>query len=95
MFPSTFPLGCVVTGAIKFQFSFSFTIETWLKLDSGYTTGPYPILCTTNGTFCLWTEGGVLYGRYGNYMVNSTTTLTGGTWYSIVYRHSVESMSLV
>lgn len=72
----------------------SFTVETWLNLDTGYTTGPYPIFCSSNATLCLWVESSKVYGQYGNQTVVSTSALTAGTWYNVIYRNSIEDQSL-
>ena len=69
---------------------FSFTFEVWLSLDTGYTTGPYPIVCSDQGTVCFSVESGVVKGRYGDSTVTGSTTLTAGQWHSIVFRHSIE-----
>lgn len=71
----------------------SFTFETWLSLDSGYTTGPYPIFCTVNETVCLSVEGGTIKGHYGDATV-SGGSVTGNQWYNIIFRHSVADQSL-
>ncbi|XP_052268572.1 cartilage oligomeric matrix protein-like [Dreissena polymorpha] len=72
----------------------SFTIEAWMKLDAGYTAGPYPILCTSNGTFCLWVEGGKVHGQYGDKTITSGTSLTADTWYNVIFRSSIEDEAL-
>ncbi|XP_052265940.1 uncharacterized protein LOC127868328 [Dreissena polymorpha] len=72
----------------------SFTIETWMKLDAGYTAGPYPILCTSNGTFCLWVEGGKVRGQYGEQNITSGSTLTANKWYNVMFRSSIEDEAL-
>ncbi|XP_053385192.1 uncharacterized protein LOC123535922 isoform X1 [Mercenaria mercenaria] len=76
------------------QINESFTVEVWLKLDSGYTTGPYPIFCTSNGTLCLWVENSVIYGGYGTQSVVSSSTLSADVWYNIIYRHSIEDETI-
>ncbi|WAR01795.1 TSP3-like protein [Mya arenaria] len=72
----------------------SFTVEAWLKLDAGYTSGPYPVLCTSNSTLCLWIENGYVYGQYGDYSVQSAATLNAETWYNVMFRHSISNESL-
>ena len=69
---------------------FSFTVELWLSLDVGYTTGPYPLLCSNESAICVWTENSVVHGRYGDSTVSGSTTLTAGTWHNIIFRHSIE-----
>ena len=73
-----------------FLLFYSFTFEVWLSLDSGYTTGPYPIICSEESTVCLWVESGVVNGRYGDSSVTGSTSLTGGQWHNIIFRHSIE-----
>lgn len=68
----------------------SFTIEAWLKLDTGYTAGPYPVLCTSNASMCMWIENGYVYGQYGTDIVTSSTTLAADTWYNVIFRNSIE-----
>ena len=70
---------------------FSFTFEVWLSLDSGATTGPYPIFCTDNKTVCLSVEGGKITGHYGDSSVEGGS-LNGDQWYNVIFRHSVAGM---
>ncbi|XP_060555809.1 uncharacterized protein LOC132716530 [Ruditapes philippinarum] len=76
------------------QINQSFTVEAWLKLDSGYTAGPYPIFCTSNGSLCLWVENSLIHGQYGSESVVSTTPLSADIWYNVIYRSSIEDGSL-
>ena len=39
---------------------------------------------------CLWVESGVVNGRYGDSSVTGSTSLTGGQWHNIIFRHSIE-----
>ena len=61
-----------------------------MSLDSGYTTGPYPIVCSEGSSVCLWLEGGVVKGRYGNSTVTGSSSLSGGDWHNIIFRRSIE-----
>lgn len=72
----------------------SFTIEVWISLDSNKTTGPYPVMCTAEGTICLSIEGGRVVGRYGTAVVTSSISLTADTWYNIIFRHRIEDESI-
>ncbi|XP_053385183.1 uncharacterized protein LOC123535929 [Mercenaria mercenaria] len=72
----------------------SFSIEVWISLDSGYTNGPYPVLCTAEGTICLTVESGLVTGRYGDSSVTSTTSMSADQWYNIIFRHRIESGSI-
>lgn len=74
---------------------FSFTIEVWISLDSNKTTGPYPVMCTAEGTICLSIEGGRVVGRYGTAVVTSSISLTADTWYNIIFRHRIEGKILL
>ena len=69
----------------------SFTLETWLSLDSGFTAGPYPILCTFNKTVCLSVEEATIVGYYGDVKVSGGTVI-GDQWYNIIFRHSVAGL---
>jgi len=68
----------------------SFSLEAWLSLDSGYTAGPYPVICTADSFICLSVEGGNVVGRYGDYNVTSATSLTAGTWHNVILRYRIE-----
>lgn len=69
---------------------FSFTIEVWLSLDSGHTTGPYPVACSTDKTICLTIENSVAVGYYGNHNVTSVTSLNADQWYNVILRYRIE-----
>ena len=77
---------------MKVQFIFfSFTLELWLSLDSGSTSGPYPIFCTDNKTLCLSVESGKIVGYYGDISVEGGS-LDADQWYNVIFRHSVTGM---
>ena len=72
----------------------SFTLELWMSLDSGATTGPYPIFCTHNKTLCLSVESGKIIGYYGDSSVEGGS-LSADQWYNVIFRHSVTGRSLI
>ncbi|XP_052773067.1 uncharacterized protein LOC128211948 isoform X3 [Mya arenaria] len=80
--------------AVALGLEYSFTLEVWLSLDTGYTTGPYPVMCTTDAFICLSIDAGAVVGRYGNYSVSSSTTLSADKWYNVIFRHRIESEDL-
>ncbi|KAK3597613.1 hypothetical protein CHS0354_030160 [Potamilus streckersoni] len=72
----------------------SFTVEVWISLDSGFTTGPYPILCTFSRKLCLTIENRVFVGHYGDANVTTTSALTADTYYAVTLKYSLEYHSL-
>ncbi|KAL4225039.1 hypothetical protein ACF0H5_015734 [Mactra antiquata] len=72
----------------------SFTLDVWMSLDTGFTTGPYPIICSAESTICLLLDNGQIVGTYGNYTVSSTSTLNADTWYNVIFRHRIEDESI-
>ena len=70
---------------------FSFTFEIWLALDTGYSSGPYPIFCSEESTVCVWVEDSHVRAVYGDSGVTvESTALTEGQWHNVIYRYSME-----
>lgn len=44
-----------------------------------------PLFCTDTRTICLWLDGGVVHGSYGNNTVTSTSTINTNQWISLLY----------
>lgn len=63
-----------------------------MTLDSGYTTGPYPIVCAASKTICLTIDGGAVVGYYGNDTVTSAATLGADQWYNVILRYRIEGL---
>jgi len=71
-------------------FCYSFTIEVWIFLASGYPSTKLPIVCTNTSELCLYVEGGVFYTQVGSTIVNGTTTITANEWTLITTRYNAQ-----
>ena len=64
----------------------SYTVVLWLKLESSsLTSDKMPLFCTGTSTICLWIRNGIVYGQYGNTVVNSTSPINTEVWTSLVF----------
>ena len=65
---------------------YSYTVVLWLKLESSSLTSyTMPLFCTGTSTICLWIRNGIVYGQYGNTVVNSTSPINTEVWTSLVF----------
>ncbi|XP_052265930.1 cartilage oligomeric matrix protein-like [Dreissena polymorpha] len=80
--------------AIELGLEYSFTIEAWIYLDAGYTSGPYPVFCAGSEFICLSIVAGKVVGVYGNYTVTSLQTLEAAQWYDVIFRYRIEDEEL-
>ena len=60
---------------------FSFTIEGWINLPTGFPSTKLPYVCTYNSSqFCVYIEDSKLYTQVGSRIVAGTTAIVADTW---------------
>ena len=71
---------------------FSFTLEAWVKLEAGHTITKMPVICTWDGTMCMYIEDDVLVGEVGDTKAVGVTTILDDTWTQLIMRYNAEGV---
>ncbi|XP_030849758.1 thrombospondin-1 [Strongylocentrotus purpuratus] len=65
----------------------SFTLEAWCYLEAGYPSTKLPVFSAADNSVYLTIEDGYVYGRYGSFFVNATSSpLVEDAWNHVALR---------